>query len=477
MSTRRSGWWLFAALAMLALLLRLPDIGNPLIDLDDQLYLLVGDRMRAGAIPYVDIWDRKPVGLFVIYWMARSLGGDKWQVYQLLALAVAAGTASLVGLLAQRAAGSASSLRVGIAAGAVYLVWIALLGGRGGQSPVFYNPMMAGAAWLTWRATTAEAHQRRWGIAAMLLAGLALQVKPAAVFEGVWFGIALLVAAWRTGERRAMPLYAGSLVAAALLPTLLAFGVYAAIGHADAWWFANVRSIFLRATTPGEHAAMRLGGITLVLLVPFTVAVVGLARAAQGRWLIAGWLIAAIAGLLAIPPYFNHYALPLVVPIAVLAGVAMAASRPLTWLVAAAGAGMLLFSGYPHLGETPRARRQVAAAVALVNRYRGAGCLFAFSAPPVLYEASDSCLPTRWPFETHLTLLAEAPAIGVNPRAEVARVLAVRPPVIVAGRAIGPFDPAVYAATAAVLARDYRPVGTALGATVYALKRRPADNP
>ena len=68
--------WLI--LAVVALALRLPDIGNPLIDLDEQFYLLVGDRMLHGAVPYVDIWDRKPVGLFLIYAAARVVGVEHW---------------------------------------------------------------------------------------------------------------------------------------------------------------------------------------------------------------------------------------------------------------------------------------------------------------------------------------------------------------------------------------------------------------
>ena len=47
MTSRRI--WLI--LGLVALALRLPDIGNPLVDLDEQMYLLVGQRMWDGAIP------------------------------------------------------------------------------------------------------------------------------------------------------------------------------------------------------------------------------------------------------------------------------------------------------------------------------------------------------------------------------------------------------------------------------------------
>ena len=59
--------------ALLGLLLRGATLGYPIIHIDEQFYLLVGDRMLHGAVPFVDIWDRKPIGLFLIYAATRLL--------------------------------------------------------------------------------------------------------------------------------------------------------------------------------------------------------------------------------------------------------------------------------------------------------------------------------------------------------------------------------------------------------------------
>ncbi len=50
----------FFGFLAVALLIRGPTFGYPLLHIDEQFYLLVGDRMLHGALPYVDIWDRKP---------------------------------------------------------------------------------------------------------------------------------------------------------------------------------------------------------------------------------------------------------------------------------------------------------------------------------------------------------------------------------------------------------------------------------
>ena len=85
-----------------ALLLRAASFGNPVIEGDEGFYLLVGDRMRHGLLPYVDVWDRKPVGLFLVYAAIRLLGGEGIWQYQLVATVFAAGTALLVSRIAIR---------------------------------------------------------------------------------------------------------------------------------------------------------------------------------------------------------------------------------------------------------------------------------------------------------------------------------------------------------------------------------------
>ncbi len=142
MSPRRR--WLVAGLLLLALalLLRARHFGNPAMHVDEQFYLLVGDRMLGGALPYLDIWDRKPIGLFLLYGAIRLLGGTGVLEYQLVGTLFAAATALLVVRLATRFAPFGAALLSGI----VYLLWLNIVGGEGGQSAVFYNLPMTMAA-------------------------------------------------------------------------------------------------------------------------------------------------------------------------------------------------------------------------------------------------------------------------------------------------------------------------------------------
>ena len=85
-----------AILLLFAFAIRAPVFGNPVVGVDETFYLLVGDRMLQGALPFVDLWDRKPVGLFLIYAAIRLLGGEGVYQYQVVATLFAAATAALI---------------------------------------------------------------------------------------------------------------------------------------------------------------------------------------------------------------------------------------------------------------------------------------------------------------------------------------------------------------------------------------------
>ncbi|MFD2782136.1 hypothetical protein ACFS32_14675 [Novosphingobium pokkalii] len=173
---------LFLEYFSLALMFRLLLLGNPLVHVDEEFYLLVADRWAHGALPFVDIWDRKPLGLFLLYRLFHSLPGDPVLTYQLCGIASTAAAALVVRALALELAPARGAWLAGL----VYICAMPAFNCALGQSPVFYNPLVALAALLLLRAwqRADAANLLREGSAIMLLIGLALQIKYAAVFEG-----------------------------------------------------------------------------------------------------------------------------------------------------------------------------------------------------------------------------------------------------------------------------------------------------
>ncbi len=267
---RRRRWALVGAVLLLAAFaIRSGQFGNPLIHVDENFYLLVGDRMLHGALPYVDIWDRKPVGLFLLFAAIRLLGGDGIVQYQVVATLCAAATAFVIARMAAPMAG----LKAATVAGVVYLLLLGLVGGTGGQAPVFYNLLVAGAAWATLIVSTrpgvSPGQIRRHGLIATGLIGLAMQIKYTAVFEGVFLGVSLMWAFWRCSEWLShLAIDTALWIGLALAPTLAALARYACLGHTEAFLYANFLSIGDRSGASPDELLYRLSKAWKALHIP-----------------------------------------------------------------------------------------------------------------------------------------------------------------------------------------------------------------
>ena len=468
-------FWRLGLLALVAaaFLIRSRDFGNPLIDSDEHFYLLAGDRLLHGTLPYVDLWDRKPVGLFLLYGAIRLLGGDGIIQYQLVATGFVAATALTIAAIARRIAPPGAALMAGI----LYIPALAMCGGEGGQAPIFFNLAVALAAWLTIGATAGDSRTiRRRGVGAMLLLGVAMQIKYSVLAEGIYIGLVLSWLCWRADPRwsrvlATMALWCGL----ALLPTLAALAWYAALGQADTFLYANFLSIFQRGAYDQAAFALYKAAIHLLPLgVPVILSEGPLRRygaawrnrpeGIQAHRFVAGWASVAVLSFLAFGSYIDHYALPLFVPLAVLAAPMFAIRR--FWsgaLIGFASAFSMLvhYRADADVRESYRGDARSAAAITrLIATHRGTGCIYVFDTDPIYYHLTGSCLPTRWAFPYHLSLTREGPALGVDPGSEIRRILDRRPPVIVDKETHDrQIDPAMRAIVERRLARDYRLVG------------------
>ncbi|GAA0676204.1 hypothetical protein GCM10009102_30760 [Sphingomonas insulae] len=419
----------------MAVIARAQTFGNPVVGFDEQFYLLVGDRMLHGAIPYVDIFDRKPIGLFLIFAAARAMGGDGFLQYKLVALVFVVVTALLIHGIARRRAGPFAATLAAIA----YILWLNFMEGEGGQSPVFYNlPMVAAAALIL----GVRGDPTRNGAGAMLLVGIALQIKYSVVAEGLFFGCWLIALAWRAGQRgarlaRSIAIWIGL----AMLPTLAAFAAYAAIGQASPFVFANVLSALAQGRGGLATQLAGLGAILGILALPSLLVLSG-GRSRDGGRTVAGydrfllgWLAASAAGVLLYWRFASpHYAMPMLPALMCLLAQAVDAGRAhriaglALALVGLVGGQAVLAISALHKGGA-----REAAAVARAAHVDGGGCIYVYDGYPALYMLTGSCLPTRWPFPGHLATQEEsrAAALGVDPAREVARILATHPVAII----------------------------------------------
>ncbi len=456
-------WLVPALLMLLAVAARAQTFGNPVLGYDEQFYLLVGDRMLHGAIPFVDIFDRKPIGLFLIYAGIRLLGGEGTLQYELVALLVAWSTAVLVWRFARRLTAAPGAL----AAAAAYLIWLDFMEGEGGQAPVFFNLPMIGAALLVERIIRRRSVTALSGALPMLLVGVAIQIKYTALFEGVFFGCALLWAAWRerNGAARIAALAAGW-VGVALLPTSAAYLAYVAIGQGEAFLFANFISMW--GKLPDPAITNIVGLLTIACIIGPLLACAAFAPApaptsdqeALSRRFVLQWLVAAILGMLAMRSFSTpQYAMPVLVP-AVLAAAPLlgkaGVGQRTGW--AALAISFAISQLVIHSLQTLKGGATEAAVLARAATPTR-GCLFVYDGYPALYRLTHSCLLSRFVFPGHLNMTNEgsAAALGVDPSVEVRRIMALRPETVTMDDP--PFERVnrkTYAIMQQELARHYR---------------------
>lgn len=425
-------------LALLTLLIRFPVFGDPNYHIDESFYLLVGQKMHDGLIPYVDIWDRKPAGLFVLYW-AITFFGDVY-AYQLVAGIFAWGTAFVIALIVARFAGQFAA----ITSGAVYLCLIGALAGGGGQSPVFYNLFIALAALHVLGALTKEASaQHPWrDYSAMLLCGLALTIKPTAVVEAAFFGLVLLWTHWRESQSfGGLFAYGVRLAFFGILPTFTIWLTFIGMGAFEEYWFATVQSIFLTDQLPDAGRWLRARWLLYIIWYPALLAVAGQitlhTQAKPGKRafpvFITGWFAAALLGFMLVPNYFDHYAIPLATVLAVAAAPVFDRKTTGPILGIAACASLLLVSGYPirQLERTEASKAGLSHARGIIASNISDGCLFVYDATPSLLRSFDDCLVSKYVFPEHLSNRREAPAIGQDPSRVISVILEQKPTVIV----------------------------------------------
>lgn len=456
----RSPWLVFAGLLLVALVLRGWQFGNPLVHPDEGFYLLAGDRLITGTVAYAEIWDSKPMGLFLVYSAIRLLGGDGIIQYQIVATLFAAATAFLI-YRAARAYAPAGALP----AAAAYLLYMLAFGGVGGQSPVFYNLLVIVAALLTFRAVDPASAKRpslrMAGIGIMLILGLALQVKYAMLFEGIFMGLALLWRGRMDGRSLAtQALDAVIWIACALVPTAALMILFFASGHGDAFMFGNFLSILGR----DDPLLPSLGRLALhaVMMAPLWVVMRKLLRMYErpipGFFLY--WLGAATAGYVVFGSYYDHYSLPMLVPLTIVCAPLLALSGPRrTLTLVVLGWGLLVGVGKAVFDRIERGGPAEASYMAdtISSGLRQGGCLYIYEGDPILYHLTRACLATRFAFPGHLSNAKHIDSLGLDTVGEVRKIMATRPAAVVAAEYPRSLTNAgSRAALAEALRRDYR---------------------
>ena len=422
------GWFL-----ILALISRISVFGDSNYFNDEYFYWQVGLRMHDGALPYVDVWDRKGPGLFLTYWLPGFFSRSVY-AYQTAALLAAAAIAYLAGCIAAH-----FTNRVGaMLGGSLYLVLLVFFGGGGGQSPVFYNLPMALAALLV---VNALPRLRQGSVpaslfAAMAAAGFAITFKQTAICEAAFLGIYVI---WQLGRAKVPAIRLAGITLALILagaaPMAMFAACYALAGHLPEFWHAMVTANLAKAYNPAGDMWLRIGTLTMLLSPAWLPALAGLLirdTSPDGpRAFLAGWLIAGVAGVALVPNFYEHYLLPLCLPVSVAAARALG-FRKIGPLYGYAAVLFILLLG-PGFDFTNRqaSREAMAMAVADIRASAAHPRLLVYEGPVDLYRQIGTYPPNPLYYPLHLYFPAEHNVSHVTTAEAMRAIIAWRPTAVV----------------------------------------------
>lgn len=512
MSRRRSLPVNLAALLVLAalvLLLRLPTLPQSVIDWDESVYLLMARSMLQGHAPYTVIWDHKPPGLYLLFVLAQLLFGQTILAMRLLAVIVVTATSFLLWLYGHAALGSRA---IGALAALFYLLFSMRNGGLASNAEIMWAPFTV-AAFLLLRARTGapltiQPGRRLTFLAIGLLMGVAIQIKTLAGVELLAL-LALIAAAPWLSRRRGQPApvrpamaAAGLVMLGALAPALLAVGAFMRAGHLAEYLYANVTAnlIYARSAPPLTLASVLQAlwiqiGSTWLLWISALAALplAWLVRRRQPRVavevaVLGVWLMAALAATLFTRRLYSHYYLQTLPPLSLLAAatLVLAARRGsprllsrrhlLIGLLIVVGLAYPLFhSARQSMAElqalarrTPRVELLVGVADYLRQRMAPDDYLFVADGQPILYFLTGAAIPTRYVLPVWLNDDL-APMAGIDPQAELDRIMALRPRYVVLAEE-PPRGPPFMAHLQRYLVDDYVLDRTIQGIMLYRLK-------
>jgi 4-amino-4-deoxy-L-arabinose transferase-like glycosyltransferase len=454
--------WVVLALAVFTLLVRGAWIGDHIADFDEQLYSLIGAAMLEGKVLYTDLWDRKPFGLFAIFAFAHAVGGPGAAAYQGLAAIFTLAGATLL----YRMARNLTDRFTAAGAGALYVMMMPIYGANSANSEAFFLPMMILMAVLVRDPQHPRAAER--ALAAMLVGGIALQVKYTVLPQCLFFGLWALWGQYRRGMAwPRLGLLGAAFGVLGLLPTAAVAAGYAMTGHWDDFVFANFVSFFDRDPGPFGRWPQIFFVPTILLIVLLTL--LGL-KSARRDWprpwpqdykFALLWLLASAATTF-LPKSLYLYYFAAMAPACALVSIPLFEDKKDKAINFGVFAPPLLFLAALPLqymsasADRANLARFAASVSPLIDAQEGR-CLFVFDGPTSLYRLTSSCLPTRFIYPDHLNNALERGALGIVQEDEVGRILAARPPVIVtAAEPVTPQNPEAKRLVEQAIAQDYR---------------------
>lgn len=321
--SRRNAILIGAAYILLAVLFRCCSFFPLVIDHDESTYLVIANELLKGKMYWIDVFDTKPIGIFLLYAGFLKIAGHSIILIRLLTALWVGLTAWLIWDIQRKWMPTGPGPWI---SGVFYLAMISLFTfyGVSPNTEIYFSSLTIVAIWLVmhwpWR---------WWSMMTSGLAiGMGVMIKQAAAFDATALGLFLLWLIWKEGRK---PL---SRLARMAVMTMLAAVPLALV----AWWYARQGHLTLfldhQFFLPGRYLDQTDQPYSWRMIVDFlaryapvtALAIFVIVRRTKVTLPAVGfygsWLLLACLAAILPRNAFGHYFIALIPPMAMLAGLA-----------------------------------------------------------------------------------------------------------------------------------------------------------
>ncbi|GGA18215.1 glycosyltransferase family 39 protein [Okeania sp. KiyG1] len=188
---------IFLAFLLLSFFLRFWTLFVSVLDKDESIYILGADSLLNGNLPYIEIWDNKPPGIFILFSLTMLILGKSIVSIRILSIIATTFTSYFlysIGVIIDKKQGE----KIGLLAGALYAIFSLHNDGAAANAEILFAPLVTGAFLLLFQNRKLSNIKVFW---IGLILGIGMQIKYLVVMDVL--GLILLGSLfWKEEGRR-----------------------------------------------------------------------------------------------------------------------------------------------------------------------------------------------------------------------------------------------------------------------------------
>lgn len=448
----------FTCFTFLSLFFRFWSFFDSVIDRDESLYFLIAHSFLNGIPPYVEVWDNKPPGIFILFSLSILIFGDSITSIRILACLSVASTSYFLYKIAKLI--SKNNEKIGLLAGILYLVFSLSNNGVAANAEILFAPFVALAFYLLFKDTKYRSFT--FFIIGVLL-GIAMQIKYVVLMDFIAFLVIVstrLFFKTNKGNKLKTTLikvYSFSILGF-ILPFLLTIIYFITVGHFDEYFYATLisNSKYIDATAFYLRNLLSALGIQIYTDFPlYLCLILSLIYIKSSKEIslkdkmnlgnLICWFSFTFLATLVSKRFIGHYYLQLLPPLCLISSYIIVktvnkqtikSKRDIFLISVSILIGLITL--YPHLQkntklvldryikQTYSEEKEVLIANYIKKQISPNDYIYIINYQPIIYYLVSAKLPTKYVFPSHL-ISYYSEITGINPVEELTSIMNKKP--------------------------------------------------